>query len=88
MGIVAVGVKDYQLPSTDISVKIAFPKNTVDKTRLDLPIFSLKCSKKPGESRTGVHAPLPALAQPQAAFAFQSWASALHSHRGKQRRSS
>lgn len=35
MGIVAVGVKDYQLPSINISVKITFPKNTVDKAFID-----------------------------------------------------
>ena len=63
MRIVAVGVKNYQLPSVDISAEIVFPKITVDKARLDLPTFSLKCSKKPGESRIGVHALLQALAQ-------------------------
>lgn len=54
MGIVAVGVENHQLPSIDISAKIAFPEIAVDaaeqrsfRSRLDL---AARCSES-SESR-------------------------------------
>ena len=50
MGIIAVVIENYQLPSIDFNAKIAFPEVAVGEAGPDLVAISLKCSKKPGNN--------------------------------------